>query len=273
MEDTNVKNNVESAEANGASEDKDSKRSVYPTRSLNYMISFVSKVYTELGANIYHSKEDISKIHNLSVSTIKPLLSTAQQYGLLELKHGTGYMVTKLFTKIFRPLDDNEKRQGVVDSLRSSQIYSQLLGEYNNRVFPSANGLVNVLVRSHGMNDGIAQKMVEILFENLKTYNLLNSSSVLSLDTKTSHPHKEPEKKHEEPIKIENDKPSDKQTGIIAIDEEPDNGMIKIPIRLKGKRMAYLSFPSEYDDQDLTRIEKVIKAYVDIYNEKDDDVG
>lgn len=281
MEDSNIKTTAEGIENNDTSDDKDSKRSVYPTRSLNYTITFVSKIYTELGANLFHSKEDIGKVHKLSVSTIKPLLSTAQQYGLLELKHGTGYKVTPLFTKIHMPVDDVERHSAVIDSLRSSQIYSIILGEYANRVFPSPTGLVNVLVRSHGMAESIAKKMVDVLLDNLKTYKLLNSSNVLLLDSKQQghHHHKTAtEKSDNSPSREEkdeaDDKPQSKQQPkpVMADDnDDEEDEMIKIPIRLKGKRMAYLSFPNEYDDQDLLRIEKVIKAYVNIYNEKDDD--
>lgn len=46
-----------------------------------------------------------------------------------------------------------------------------------------------------------------------------------------------------------------------------DKASITIPIRLKGNRMASLTFPFDFNDEDLIKLFKVTKAYIQAYGE------
>lgn len=42
---------------------------------------------------------------------------------------------------------------------------------------------------------------------------------------------------------------------------------ISVPIKLKGDRMATLSFPVEFTDEDLIKMYKVLRAYIQAYGD------
>src|SRR5437868_5946679 len=79
------------------------KRQVLPAFTLEEMLTFTSKIYTELGFGAFHNKDLIAKSHGLVYDSIKQKFSSAQMYGLLELKFGTGYKLTPLFLKVYKP--------------------------------------------------------------------------------------------------------------------------------------------------------------------------
>src|SRR5712672_2485433 len=76
------------------------KRISYVSKDLKTIVDFIAKVYNQLGHTEFHSNKAIATVHGMSPDSIKLHLSSAQQYKLLELKHGTGYKVTDHFQKI-----------------------------------------------------------------------------------------------------------------------------------------------------------------------------
>ena len=247
------------------SSDNESKKGTFPVRPMNGLIPFIGNVYKKYGASDYHSIEIIADANDLSVNSIKSLVSTGQQYSFLIKSHGTGYKITDQFAKIFHPQDDSERMQAAVECIKNVPFYKQLIKDYEGQVVPSIEGLVNVFVRKYEMKVNRAKIAAEVFTQNLRDYELINSRNILILKLKSvTVP----------PINTEplNEVHSTGNKLPSIINNEEEDGMIKIPIRLKGKRMAYLSFPDEYDDQDLLRILRVIKAYVTIYNEKDEPV-
>ncbi len=225
-----------------------SKRKSYPVRELKYIIDFVGKIYNELGVNLFHSREDIAELHGLEVTSIKQVLSTAQQYGLLDLKHGTGYKVSPLFIRIHKPLNDAEKTLSIVESLRNSEVISKLLDDYNGHSVPSLHGITNNVERSFGFKESIAQRVAEIFGKNLNDFNLINSQNQLALSN------------GEKPKVQENTpppKPPSKDENLNA-----DENLVIITIPLRGKK-AFLHLPNDYTDIDLKRVSRFVDALKD----------
>lgn len=241
----------------------------YPAKTLQYILEFSNKIYSELGHADYHPNSKIAAANKLAESSIRQTLSTAQQYGILELKHGTGYKLTQQFFRIIQPVSDNDKMLAILDCLETPDLYSDLLRIYDGHLAPQAVHLKNRLFKEYDLLDYVAASVAEIFLENLKAYGLISPANIITV-RKTRG---ELENRHTQNMDPMADAPKISSTpkSIQDDDGNDDETMIKIPIRLKGKRMAYLTFPSEYDDQDLIRIEKVIKAYVNIYNEKDNE--
>lgn len=242
---------------NGSPDSEGKKGTTFPVKTQKGIIPFVGSVYQKYGAHDYHGNEIFADANNLAVNSIKSLLSTSQQYGFLKKAHGTGYKITPEFTKIFHPIDERQKDETMVECLRAVPFYKNLFTAYDGQMVPSSEGLVNFFVRDFDMKQNRAKIAADIFLQNLKDLGLVNNRGVLILKAKVHTPHTPAQ----EAPAVPPNPPKD-------VDEEDE--MIKIPIRLKGKRMAYLSFPNDYTDQDLKRIEKVIKAYVDIYSDKDD---
>jgi hypothetical protein len=237
------------AESDGG-DSKEGKRRSYPVRELKYIIEFVTKIYTELGPNSYHSKENIAKTHNLSADYIKQILSTCQQYKLLDLKHGTGYKVSALFVKIHKPLDDEEKTSAVVESIQSVEIFHSLINDYEGHTVPALNGIVNKIHRDFQLKEALAQKVADIFVRNLNDFNLIDLRGDLQLRPKNSGVKEEPKQKQQEQ-KV-NEMP-------------PIHGHIVITIPLKGVggRKASLHIPEDYSDADLKKVAKFVDALRD----------
>jgi hypothetical protein len=226
-----------------------------PFRDFQYILNFVTKVYNELGDGLYHSKEDIAKVNNLAVNSIKSILSTAVQFKLLELKHGTGYKPTEKFSKIQLWSNEEERKTAIIESLRSQDLYSDLFNEYSGKVLPTAQGLTNFLIRKYGYTQQLAQKATETFYQDLRSNNLLNGSNVLGISTQ-----KPPANNRRENL----DEEETGRNGTSA-DEYPGD-LIEIIIPLKNtmdgtKRKAVIKLPEDYSDKDIDRIAKIVKAY------------
>src|SRR6266498_2820334 len=158
--------------------------------------------------------ESNSDENNLSVNSIKQIVSTSNQYQCLKKIHGKGYKITEAFTKIFHPENDEEKIQTIIECIKNVPFYIPLINDYNEKVVPSIEGLQNRFIRDNKMKPHLAKAAAEIFIQNLKDFNL-----------------------------------------------------VEIPIRLKDSRMAYLSFPKDFTDDDLKKIFKVAKAYIEAYGD------
>lgn len=222
---------------------KDSKkRTSYVSRDHVSMVEFISEVYKNLGHTDYHSNKAIATVHQLSPDSIKQQLTSAQQYKLLELKHGVGYKITDLFKRIFLPVDDSEKRLAVIESLKSPETYQQLFKEYEYHIVPPLNGIKNHFVRNFHLKEDIAEKAAQIFINNLKDYNLLDNRGVLVSGMPVKPKQQQPE----------NEIPANSQNGVPEkiivqshsdIPLKVDDDLFELPIPLPNKRKAYLRYP------------------------------
>jgi hypothetical protein len=235
---------------NGVALDAERKRSSsYPIKELSYIISFVTKIYTDLGFNKYHPNTDIAKVNDLAVASTKQILSTAQQYNLLEIKHGTGYKVTNLFIKIHKPVNEHEKKNAIAESLKSPEIFSKLINEYVGHPVPLQSGLTNQISRNFDLKENIAEKVAEIFTTNLREFGFLNSRNELILDDTS----KGAGVKKDEVVEPKKEPP------FVPVKE--DENFIDIPIPLKStKQKARLILPETYTEEDLDRIAKFVEA-------------
>lgn len=255
MEQENLNRSTDNNIGEDASE-KNSKRSnSYPARTHSFALAFVEKIYQELGSSDFHSKENIADAHGLAVPSIKTTLSTAQQYGLLEIKHGIGYKVTALAIKIFHPENDSEKISSIIESLKMSDIFSQLLNEFNGQVVPSLTGITNIIIRRYDFKNPIAERIAEIFIDNLKDYNLINPKNILFLDGKLKSTNSAATTQESKGPATESGRAGGKEDFTA---NQP--GIVDILIPLKGKRKAHLLIPEEYTEEDLDRIAKFVEA-------------
>lgn len=254
MSTESIKTADDSQEIEQNEKDKRGQGQSYPVKEHSYVVNFVSKIYTELGYTAFHSKERIAEIHNLAVPSIRQILSTGQQYKLLELKHGTGYKVTPLFIKIFRPVNDQEKKEAIIESLKSPEFFTDLFQDFTGHVVPSNNGIANIFIRK-GLRETAAIRLAEIFITNIKEYGLINQSNILSY----SNPEAGSDKNNNS-TKGENSKPEDlKVKEEVPVQAKP--GIVDIVIPLKSTTVkAHLLIPEDYKDEDLDRIAKFVEA-------------
>jgi hypothetical protein len=251
---------------------KDSKKRVsYVSRDHSSMVEFVSVVYKNLGHAEYHSNKAIATVHGLSPDSIKQHLTSAQQYKLIEIKHGVGYKISPLFNSIYLPKTDAEKRSAVIESLKSPETYQQLFKEYEYHIVPPLNGIKNYFIRTYVFKAEVAEKAAQIFLQNLKDYELLDARGVLI----SAMPLKPTVNVHEVEV---NETLSAKDNLVEVLEKKPsvtsnrqiDNDeLFELPIPLPNRRRAYLRYPVD----NLTRkdINVITKALEFIASSLEDD--
>lgn len=245
------------------------KRISYVSKDLKTIIEFVAGVYNKLGHTEYHSNKAIATVHGLSPDSIKLHLSSAQQYKLLELKHGTGYKVTDHFQKILLPRNENEKRGAVIESLKNAETYQQLFKDYEYHVVPT-DGVKNHFIRSFGLKEDVAIKAAQIFIDNLKDFDLLDSRGVLTSAMPSKPVVPEVKKDNEEPkedlrFDVNNDTSAtanDKNTQTPAIISTNEfTGSTKyvdhvwIPIHITKGETAVFAYPKNISENDIKIVE------------------
>lgn len=249
-----------------ANNDNENKRETYPIKTFKNVESFVGNIYKRYGDVDVLSTQKIADANNLSPNSIKQILSTCQQYGCLHNIHGKGYKITESFTKIFHPENEEEKVATIIDCIRNVRFYISLFNDYNEKVVPAVEGLQNRFIREFKMKAHIAKNAADIFLQNLRDFNLINSRNVLIIRNEFKSQIAASDNTVNE-ISVKNSVNSSTHNNNNNKDKYEDDKIIKIPIKLKDNRMAYLNFPQDFTDDDLRKIFKVMKAYIEAYGD------
>lgn len=262
-------NQQPSDEENQAAKDA-KKRFSYVSKDLKSVIDFITKVHTQLGHTDYHSNKAIATANSLAPESIKGYLSSAQQYKLLEIKHGTGYKITELFQRIFLWKNENEKRTAIIESLKSPETYQQLFKDYEYNIVPFE-GVKNHFIRSFGFDDKTATKATQIFTDNLKEFELLDGRGVLT----SAMPNKpivpevtipKEDLKNDVPDNIEEDEQTNlnnlparqPRDRFVFQSEIEAAGKKTIPIYLLGTKQALFVYPDDITEDDIELVKHQI---------------
>lgn len=246
----------------------------YPSFTIQDSVELVKKIYTQLGVSSYQTRETIAKVLNLSPDTLNKKLSTSVQYNLLDLKAREGYKATPLFIKLYKPLNEEERKEALLQALRSPKLYAALLEEYNNNIVPSVVGVSTNLYRNHNISDSASEKAAQVFIDNLKELNLLDQDNHLVLNDETE-PIEEVEQDNRKPHMLT-------RAGTLGIETQkfyggggvfsqihPDkdhlNGIpyeeeLPLVISLKDGKKAKLIYPEGISNEDWDKIIRVIQA-------------
>lgn len=248
MDQLNSQHNEDAAPKDNGSDSDKGKRSTIPVFPLKDILKFCTKIYVELGVNAYHPSEEIARIHNVQYVSIKQKFSTAQEYGLLALKHRTGYKLTPLFMKIYKPVDQAEELAGVKEALSANPVYKTLIAEFDGHPLPPEQSLSARLIRSFGVKDYASEKTASIFLNNLRTAGVVQDN-ILKFGGAV-------------PVGGDNSK-LDASNGVQdppALPKMPPPGYIEIPIPLPSGGRAYLRIPENYKTEDCERISRFVDA-------------
>lgn len=238
----------------------------YPSYTIRESFDLVKRINQQFGNSNFNTREDIAQELDMSVGNLLMKLSTATQYSLLEMKSKEGYKPSAIFTSIYKPLSDEEKRKAEIECLRSPEIYKKLIDHYTGKQLPAIGGLSILLYRSYKVSEDASAKAAKIFLENLDDLEMVDSENRLR------------ESFSDEPIQVEvleNDKHTDaayvtdtprkqisNQITVTDISSEVVSTAPPIPIFLKGQgRIAKLLLPVDFDNADLDYIIKVIGAH------------
>jgi len=160
--------------------------SAYPAYTLDYCLIFVDQIYSNFGASLFASREQIAEALGASVGGIQRKIGSSVQYGLLELRSKEGYKTTNLFTSYKRPVPPNSEIDYIVQALKTPTIYAQIFEQFENNIIPSEKPMSNIFFQNYGVSEKSCEDAASVLFQNLNKYELLNEERVLILDKSTN---------------------------------------------------------------------------------------
>lgn len=248
----------------------------YPSHTIQEMVEFVQKIYSKFGASTHLKREDIAAAFGLKEVTIQSDCSTCVQYGLLEMKKTAGYKPTSLFTSIFKPLNEAEKKSALIQALSNPELYQNLLREFSGQVVP-IEGLATILFRNHNIAEKVSSKAAEIFIENIKYLNLIDADGKLRLNGAfvAENEVKENNPPVTTPIIItpQKENPENNSNGLNNNDDihssadeyNQPNKPLAFNILLKKKRTAQLMIPHDTQKEDLETIKNWISLMKDSF--------
>lgn len=238
-----------------------SKRSSpYPSSTIEDSLDFSSKIYKVYGSSYRATREEIAKALNYSSGSLNLKVSSAVQYGLLDLKSKEGYLVSDLFVRWNRPISEEDKSIALIDMFRNPSLYSEVLESFEGNILPPVKPLANVLLQKHNISESACDKAASVFEENAVFINALSSDRRLILDNGIDSDEEIPH------IEVG----SNIKTAVVEIPHEQERGnqdhnyknpkedsgfrgfqdSIPYNIPLKGKRPAQLLVPNDIQSRD-----------------------
>jgi len=240
---------------NVADHKKTIERSIsYPAFSIEYAFDLTRKIYLQFGSSAHNTRETIAKVLRMSSNYLTIPLSTATQYGLLEMKSKIGYNPTSLFVQYYKPESEEEKRGAQLQCLKNPKLYDALLNAYKGNKLPSAQALATTLFRRYNIAENASLKAAEIFIDNLKTLSLLDEENNL-LDPEQT----ELVANDSIPQDINNSNNLNNNTAAIPTTNQSLTDL-SMGIKLNDGRKATLVYPENITDNDWDRIIRIINA-------------
>lgn len=230
--------------------------SPYPSYTIEHCIELVKKIYTNFGSGSYYAKrEEIAKVLKFSAAYLQTQVSSANQYGLLELKQGEGYKPSPLFLSIHRPLNKDDKSNALITVFESPPLYSALIESFKGQILPTEDPLSNILLHRHNISEGANDKAASIFIENARYLNLLKEDNILVLDPYSTLDETDTNDLNDD-VKIIPDVEDNKLNKELSLRKNVSNhefssdNLIPFNIPLKGKRTAQIVVPSDVNNTD-----------------------
>jgi hypothetical protein len=221
---------------------------------------FAAKINNQFSAVQSVTREEIGIALKLNSSYIARDVAACVQFGFLDKKDGK-YQLTKLFTDIFMPENEKEKKLNFITAFGKPKLYSDLIAKFDGNVVPPE--ITNTLIKHHSISDSAAQDAANTFIESGVQVGVINENRILRYHATLSTLSKTQYAEIVEETKNgEND--ASKNTNTTIIKAEPLNyansSDRKIPIHLTKDKMAYLSYPADINDKDIKLLNHAISG-------------
>lgn len=237
----------------------------YPSYTISESFELVRKINQQFGNTTFNTREEIAQELDMSVGALMMKLSTAVQYGLLEMRSKEGYKPSPLFTSIYKPLDEVEKINTEIQCLQKPELYIKLIEQFRGKQLPAIGGLAILLYRSHKVSEDASTKAAKVFLENLNDLKLIDTENRLKSDflVVEIHDYIDLQQKAEEftyvtePVKTQLNPPPK----LYDIKNNSTDNDIVIPVFLRGaNRMSKVLLPEDFTNEDLEQIVRVLTA-------------
>ncbi len=230
----------------------------YPLYDIPFCVDLTESINSKLG-NRYSSIAQLSKTFGKSETYIASQLSASKQYNLLDLKKGEGYKPTDTFFKVTRGRTTEDKRDALINCIKSPAIYGDFIAKYDGQELPS--DLPSIFYWDYKITEAAKDNAAKIFLDNLNYLSLISSDGKLIVS--------------KEPIKVAEPETPDNGTGdpkVIPPATPPfipqgglnnDSDKKKADIKIKNGRFVSLEFPKDLSDDDIDRIINTLNTWRD----------
>lgn len=157
----------------------------YPSFTLIDSLELAKKIYKAFSSNYRASREQIAEALGYGRNSVNIKLSTAVQYGLLDMVSKQGYQVTPLFVRWHRPISEQDEQDSLIEAFKQPTLYQKLLQTFEGDILPPLRPLASILLQNHNISEKACDKAAEIFVENAKIVNALNEERLLSFNDVT----------------------------------------------------------------------------------------
>lgn len=262
----------------------------HPAYSIEYCLDFVETIYKNIGSSYYATRDELAKVFGQSPGSLQQKVSSCVQYGFLELVSKKGYKVTTVFTQYFRPTNENQKIQALIDSFKNPTIYMQLIERFEGDILPSLIPLSNILFQHYNISESACERAAEVFHKNANFLNLVSPAGILTFSTEDQDPDDEDalvedihESHERDAPRLDSYSNQPQETKMISLNEQKqasytpttveerkpsilvDTGSMPFNIPLKGRRTAQVIIPNDSKASDFDTIINWVRLMKESY--------
>lgn len=243
----------------------------YPAHTIAACLAFTKKIDQHFSNVSYTPQDIISKALKQAGGTFLMLLSSSAQYGLLDKSSGEGYKPSPHFKKIDRPLPGENIDELTLECFVKPKLYRKLIKQFKDNQVPSEIGLANILERNYSIFGQASDLAAKVFFLNANSLKLIAPDQTLRIDIAIPTTNEGEDDEVEETTvkrkiqwagRLVKDTSSNPKPLVFTPPPPPSTKTKEIPIFLKDNREAKLVMPSDFNDEDIQRVVKVLNAYL-----------
>ncbi|PQJ11715.1 hypothetical protein CJD36_007935 [Flavipsychrobacter stenotrophus] len=243
----------------------------YPAYSIEYCLSFTGEVYKHF-RNSFAKRDDIlSLIKGAHPSKI----AACGHYGFLEREKDT-YKVSELYKKIVNHLTPEEKAEALLKAFITPTLNADIVEKFDGDILPQ--NLHIHLFRFHRISEGASQAAADVFISNAQYVGVLSDSNKLCYNEVLRFiPSGRPIPEfadNEPPVQVvpvtSSPTPATQTEKNVtsAVQDEAKPALLlteiageeRLPIKLTEGKRAYLSYPKDLKEKDITILKLQLEA-------------
>lgn len=249
---------------NSVSGKKDIKRSAsYPSLTVNEAYDFSCKINDKFSAVIEATREEIAHALGLHANTVSRDVAACAAYGFLQKTTGGKYKLTTLFTDIFQPENDKDKRIKLITAFGTPKLYQELISKFDNQVIPQE--LPNTLIKHHAITEAASKFAADTFVISGQQVGVINDNRALKYNVTLSTISKT---QYAEIIDESTNIDSTNQNKSLMRIDKPEfiedavmtSGNKRVPIFLTKDKEAYLTYPTDVTASDIAIIKHQLEG-------------
>lgn len=167
---------AETANNKAGEKTKQQRSASYPGFTVNDSFDFASKINENFSVVAEVTREEIAHVLGLHPNTVARDIAACVQFGFLNKIEGR-YKLTDLFSDIFRPESEKDKKINLITAFGKPKLYADLISKFDGHVIPAE--LANTLIKHHDITESASQAAAETFIKSGEQVGVIGENRVL----------------------------------------------------------------------------------------------